>query len=310
LFFIQLGEDMKRFFFVIVLIVGIILTACQPIQNQVGGNLVFTDGLGRTVNLTHLPTRIVSLAPSNTEILFAVGAGKLLVGRDDFSDYPEETQTIPAIGGSMGKYNLEQVVDLKPDIILAAEINTPEQVRALEDLGMTVYYLSNPTDLDGLYANLITVGELTGNSRQSEILVTGLKSRTSLALSSRKPDQGLRVFYELDGSDPAKPWTSGKGSFIDMLLTMAGAENVAAAAGEGWLQISQETLVAADPQIILLGDAAYGTTSESVGSRAGWSGISAVKEGRIYAFDDNLVSRPGPRLIDGLEALVMILNQQ
>ena len=103
-----------------------------------------TDGLGRTVNLTGARQRIVSLAPSNTEILFAVGAGAQVVGRDSFSDYPAEAKSVQDIGGSMGEYNTEAIVALHPDLVLAGEINTPELVTSLEKLGLTVYYLPNP----------------------------------------------------------------------------------------------------------------------------------------------------------------------
>ena len=104
------------------------------------------------------------MAPSNTEILYAVGAGSQVIGRDEFSNYPEAATAIQSVGGSMGDYNFEQIVSLKPDLVLAAEINTPEQVKALEDLGVTVYYLKNPTDMEGMYTNLQIVGQLTGRT--------------------------------------------------------------------------------------------------------------------------------------------------
>ncbi len=120
-------------------------------------SLSITDGLGREITLEATPQRIVSLAPSNTEILFAVGAGSQVIGRDEFSDYPEEAASIEIIGGSFGEYNVEAIVALEPDLVLAAEINPPELVQQLEDLGLTVYYLSNPTTLEGMYTNLETV---------------------------------------------------------------------------------------------------------------------------------------------------------
>jgi len=288
------------------------LAACSPAAIETDPSpIVMTDGLGRQVSLEAVPQRIVSMAPSNTEILFAVGAGAQVVGRDEFTNYPEEAAALASVGGSMGEYNYEQIVSLEPDLVLAAEINTPEQVKALEDLGLTVYYLSNPTDIDGVYGVLNTVGQLTGHEAEASALVDSLKARvtaveTKVATVTTRP----RVFYELDGSDPSKPWTSGAGTFIDLLIKMAGGVNVAADLEGGWGQISQEALLVADPEFILLGDAAYGTTADQVTARTGWDSMTAVKNGQIMPFDDDTVSRPGPRLVDALEELVKLLHPE
>lgn len=296
----------------ILLITALVLAGCtQKSATATNNKLELVDGLGRTVSLDKIPQKIVSLAPSNTELLFSVGAGAQVIGRDEFSDYPTEAKAIQSVGGSMGKYNYEQISALQPDLVLAAEINTQEQVKALEDLHLNVYYLSNPKDLNGMFDNVLIVGKLTGHVTEAEKLVADLKTRVNTV--EQKVKQGsnpVKVFYELDGSDPSKPWTSGKGSFVDQLITMAGGENVASAAGEGWMQLSQEALILADPDVILLGDAAYGITPESVAHRAGWEKISAVVNNRIYTFDDNLVSRPDARLVDGLEAIASLIGQK
>jgi iron complex transport system substrate-binding protein len=117
-----------------------------------------------------------------------------------------------------------------------------------------------------------------------------------------------KVYYELDATDPAKPFTAGPGSFVDMLITLAGGQNIGGALTSQWAQISSEELVAQDPDIILLGDAAYGISVESVGQRAGWENLKAIKAQAVYTFDDNLVSRPDPRLVDGLEVIARLLH--
>lgn len=269
------------------------------------------DGLGRTVHLPAPAVRIVSLAPSNTEILFAIGAGEQVVGRDDFSDYPAEVQSLPGVGGGFGDYNLEAIVDLQPDLILAAEINTPEQVQALADLGITVYLLSNPTTLEEMYENLELIGRLTGKSEQANRLIETLKGRVeAVDALIGQVDSKPTVFYELDGTDPAKPWTAGAGTFIDALIARAGGVNITTDLSGQYMQFSIEELLVRDPEIILLGDAAYGVTPESVAQRAGWKDLQAVKNNRIYPFDDNLVSRPGPRLVDGLEELARLIHPE
>jgi len=269
--------------------------------------LTFTDDMGREITLTGHPERIVSLAPSNTEILFAVGAGDQVVGRDEFSDYPEEAKALPSIGGSFGEYNVEAIVALEPDLVMAAEINTPELVKQLEDLGLTVYYLGNPLTLEEMYSKLETVAELTGHDVSE--LVSSLQSRVAavdekIATLSARPN----VFYEIDASDPSKPYTYGPGTFGDLLITRAGGYNIGNVTTDPYPQLSLEQIVVENPSIIILGDSMWGVTPESVLERAGWESIEAVNANQIFPIDDNLISRPGPRLVDGLEALAKILH--
>ena len=272
--------------------------------------ITLTDGLGREVKLTAPAQKIVSLAPSNTEILFGIGAGSQVVGRDNLSDYPEAAKDATDIGSAFEALNKELIVSLKPDLVLAAEINTADQVKALEDLGITVYYLKNPTTLDELYTNLEIVAQLTGRESDAATLIDDLKARVAavdekIATVTEKPT----VFYELDGADPAKPYTVGKGTFITLLIERAGGLNIAGDLDE-YPQLSLEQVVAADPDFIILGDSAYGITPESVAARPGWSGLSAVTNDQVFPFDDNLVSRPGPRLVDGFEALAKLLHPE
>lgn len=298
----------------VLLLLVLILSACAgpatPAATPTASPLVMTDGLGRTVTLAQPAQRVVSLAPSNTEILFAVGAGSQVVGRDNFSNYPPEALELPGLGDFMG-FSIEQIVALNPDLVLLAEIHPPELVKSLEDAGLTVYYLKNPLALEEMYSMVITVGELTGHKTDAEALVTQLSTRVA-AIQQKIADVEQRptVFYEIDGTDPSKPWTTGRGTFIDTLLEMAKAENVGRAMDSQYGQLSIEAILAADPDFILLGDANFGVTPEQVAARAGWGELTAVKEGRVLPFNDDLVSRPGPRLVDGLEELVKILHEE
>lgn len=270
--------------------------------------LSFTDGLGREVKLDGPAQKVVSLAPSNTEIVFAIGAGGQTVGRDAFSDYPEAAKSVADIGSTFEALNTELIVSLNPDLVLAAEINTPEQVKQLEDLGLTVYYLKNPLTLEEMYANLEIVAQLTGHAEEAATLIESLKARVAavdekIAPLSSRPS----VFYELDATDPAKPFTAGKGTFITQLIERAGGSNIAADI-EGYPQLSLEQVVAADPAFIILGDARYGVSAETIAQRPGWENLTAVKNGNIFPFNDDLVSRPGPRLVDALEELAKLLQ--
>ncbi|HET9914918.1 MAG TPA: cobalamin-binding protein, partial [Anaerolineales bacterium] len=257
--------------------------------------LTFTDGLGRTVTLDGPAQRIVSIAPSNTEILFAIGAGDQVVGRDEYSDDPEAARSVANIGSAFDELNIEMIVSLQPDLVLAANINAPEQVKALENLDITVYYLNNPLTLEEMYGNLEIVAQLTGHEAEAAELIESLKERVAavdekIASVSSHPS----VFYELDSTDPSKPWTAGKGTFITLLIERAGGANIAADL-DSYPQMSLEQIVAADPEYIILGDSIWGVTPEMVTSRPGWENLSAVKNEKVVPFDDDLVSRPGPR---------------
>jgi iron complex transport system substrate-binding protein len=214
------------------------------------------------------------------------------------------------IGSTFEALNTELIVSLKPDLVLAAEINTPEQVKQLEDLGLTVYYLKNPLTLEEMYDNVQLVAQLTGRTQEAAALIESLKARVAavdekIAPISSRPG----VFYELDATDPAKPFTAGKGTFITQLIDRAGGHNIASDL-EGYPQMSLEQVVASDPAFIILGDARYGITPESIADRPGWENLSAVKNGKVLPFNDDLVSRPGPRLVDALEELARLLRPE
>lgn len=273
--------------------------------------IALTDGLGRRVTLEAPAQRIVSMAPSITESLFAIGAGEQVIGRDEFSNYPPEVSDLPSIGGFFSDFNYEATVELEPDLVLAAEINTPEQVQSLEDLGLTVFLVSNPTTLEEMYDSLNVLAQLTGHEAETASLIDILRTRVAAV---EKKIAGVEerpgVFYELDSTDPSAPYTAGSGTFINTLIEMAGGENIAAGLEDQYPQISIEELLVQDPDIILLGDAAYGATPEAVAQRTGWNALSAVQNGQIHPFNDDLVSRPGPRLVDGLEELARLLHPE
>lgn len=280
-------------------------TSAAPVDTTID----LTDGLGRQVTLAAPAERVISLAPSNTELLFAVGAGSQVVGRDPYSDFPAEAAAVADIGDTFVELNTELIISLEPDLVLAAGITPPEQVAQLEQLGITVFWLGNPTDLEGLYANLETVGLLTGHEQDALAAVDALSARADAVTAAvsgvtEKPT----VFYEVDGlSDPNAPFTAGTGTFIDLIINLAGGTNAAGALSD-YAPMSVEELLVQDPDVILLGDSIYGATVEAVAQRAGWGSLSAVQNGTVYPFDDNLMSRPGPRLIDALEQLAELLH--
>ncbi|MFC1879242.1 ABC transporter substrate-binding protein [Chloroflexota bacterium] len=300
----------KIIFMSVILLSGLLLSACSQPVEPTAANFTIVDGLGKTITLAGSAKQIISLAPSNTEILFAVGAGPQVVGRDAFSDYPAEAAEVVDIGGGFGELNLEVIIAANPDLVLAADLTPPEQIQTLEEAGLTVFALQNPTNFDGLYENIKTVAQLTGHEDDGAELVKALKARVSAVTekAGTLSDQPI-VFYELDSTDSNAPWTSGPGTFIDTLITMAGGINLGAKLEGAWVQISIEELITQDPDLIILGDFTWGgVTPEMAASRAGWEGLSAIQQDKVFTFDDNLVSRPGPRLVDGLEMMAKLLH--
>lgn len=299
----------------VVMAFAVVMSACAPAAavqptSTAAGPIDLKDDSGNEVKLDKPAQKIISLAPSNTEILFALGAGKQVIAREDFSNFPDEVKNLPSVGGSTGKYSMEQIAKLQPDLILASPLTAADVIKALQAITPNVFVVPNPKDLNGLYTNFANVGLLTGHQTEATALSKDFSTRAQavqdkVATAKDKP----KVFYELDGTDPAKPWTSGPGTFIDTLISMAGGQNVGSVLKGDFAQISQEELIVQNPDIILLGDALYGNVKpEQVMARPGWSAINAVKNKQVLVFNDDLVSRPGPRMIDGLEALAKVIH--
>ncbi|KAA3648431.1 MAG: ABC transporter substrate-binding protein [Chloroflexi bacterium] len=271
--------------------------------------LEFTDDLGRTIVLEELPTAIVSTAPSITESLFAMGAGDLVIGRDEYSIYPEAAFDVESIGPVFGDLPLEVILAMEPDLVIVAQIIPAEQVTQLEELGLTVYWQANPLTFDDLYDNLRSLGQLVGHENDAQMLISSLQDRVAAVVNTLEGvEEKPVVFYELDATDPDNPWTSGAGTFIDTIFTMAGGVNAGAELEGDFTQIGTEALIAINPAVIILGDADFGVTPEMVMARAGWDAMTAVQTGAVYPIDSNTMSVPGPRLVDGLETVARFLH--
>ena len=300
-----------QFFFAVLLVTGLLLAACKPATEPEPKIMGYEDDLGVTLEFADYPQRIVSISASTTEILFAIGAGNQVVGRDDFSVFPDEALGITSIGTLFGEIPTEAILTLEPDLVIAAQIISEDQAQALRDLGLNVYWQANPTTYEDLWENLRNIAELTGHEDEAETLIADLDGRVKAVQEKVAPlSEHPSVFYELDATDPANPWTTGSGTFIDYIISMAGGTNAASALEGDYTQISAEGLIAVNPDVIILADAAYGVTPEIVAERPGWEAISAVVNGALYPIDPNLMSVPGPRLVNALEATAKILHPE
>ncbi|HMP40557.1 MAG TPA: cobalamin-binding protein [Roseiflexaceae bacterium] len=271
-----------------------------------------TDSAGREVTVPADAARLISLAPSTTEILFALGAGERVIAVDDFSDFPAEVGNLPRIGGLDYSYNTEQIVALEPDIVFAAAITSPEAVQQLTQLGISVVVVGTfETTFESVFDDIRLMGTVLGRTATADDTVAAMQQRLAaltdlVATANTTP----RVYWEIDATDETKPYSIGPGNFIDDILTRAGGVNIFATSDNPYPQVSAEQVVAGDPQVIIMSNAAYGTTVESLLARPGWDVISAVREQRVYPIDDNLVSRPGPRIVDGLEAAARLIHPE
>jgi iron complex transport system substrate-binding protein len=268
--------------------------------------LTITDDAGRKVTVAKRPQRIVSLAPSNTEILYSLGLGDRVVGVDEFSNYPPEAQSKPKIG-SYSAANLEQVLAREPDLVLASGITRPDVLTALSSQGLAVVVL-NPSDLTGVLANLTLVGQVADVSVDAGRLRAGLEGRiAAVAEMVKGTTTKPRAFVELD---PTMFYSVGPKSFVDDLITRAGGVNIAADTGTPYPQLSQEQILAKDPEVILLADGSQEVTPASVQARPGWGNVSAVKSGRIVVLDEDVFLRSGPRSVDALEMMLRYLHPE
>lgn len=271
-----------------------------------------TDSAGRVVPIPANVTKIISLAPSTTEIIFALGKGSQLVAIDMYSDYPPEVSKIAKISNPDMTYNYEQIAVLAPDIVFAAGITNPDVITAIEKLKIPVVVIGSVnTTVESIKSDIQVVGTLLGASPEALALNDKLQSDwdglvAKVATVSAKP----RVFWELDATDPSKPYTIGAGSFVNDLLIAAGGVNVFGDVKNPYPQVSVEQVVAASPDIIILADSLYGVSPDMVAKRAGWSDIPAVKSQAVMPIDDNLVSRPGPRFVEGLKSVIAILHPE
>jgi iron complex transport system substrate-binding protein len=273
-------------------------------EQSVGVTVI--DDYGRTIELKGTPARIVSTAPTPTEILFAVGAGDNVVGVDDYSDYPAEVANLTKVGTV--ELNVEVILSLDPDLIVSSDLVPLAQLDQLEQQGIPYVILAART-IDDVFRDIKMVGFITGHIQEAHDLVVQLQSRVhavenkTLADSVSKPKVYLE-FYPM--------WTYGSGSFGNDLIQLAGGTNIAGNTNDEYVPVTDEFVIAQNPDMIIytVGQNYDGTTPDTIAARPGWSGISAVAGSKMYPIDDNLVSRYGPRIVDALEQLAEIIHPE
>ena len=279
-------------------------------------NLTLVDDYGYVLNLTSYPDRIVSLAPSNTEILFAIGAGDKVVGVTDYCNYPYNFSAWIEAGNltSVGDYwtpNIEAIVALEPDLILAA-FAQEEVVNTLRGMGYKVFVLA-PDNIDDILKNIILAGRATNKDIEAAVLVNNLRLRIDAVVSKvadapSKP----KVYYEV-WYDPL--WSVGSESWENELIEKAGGTNIFADQNIDYFMPNSEAIIERNPDVIIfpLGHGAgppFWGSFEEVKARPGWEAISAVQNDKLYTIDADIVSRSGPRIVDALETLAEFIHPE
>ncbi len=262
------------------------------------------DDLGREVTLAEPPARVVSLLPSHTESVCALGACDLLVGLDRHSDVPGAPE-LPRLGDPFAP-DLEGILALEPDLVLVDEYSGLHA--SLADLGV-VAYAGSPQTVEQAYAYLVTLGELLGRPAEAEQVSDTLRAELAEVAAALSGAEPRSVFFEIDPT----PYSAGPGSYLDELLALAGGTNVVPESLGPFPQVDPEFVVLADPEFVLLLDAPFGVTAAQVAQRPGWGGLRAVTGGRVVELDEDQIdalSRPGPRLGEAVRLLAGLLHPE
>ena len=268
--------------------------------------VTLTDDEGTKVEIKAEPKKIVSLTPAETEVLFALGVGDRVVGKvEDFTPYPPEVTKIPDVA-KFGEVDVEKIVGSDVDLVIAGgnSFNPPDKIAQLRKLGVPVLVVYAP-DLETVFKDIELTGTAVGRSDAAKDLTASMRAGFDQVAAATAGLDKPRVFYELDATNgyfgPAPDY------FGTTMIELAGGKPLTSGT-KGVFKIPAETIITFDPQVILLGDAAYGVTVDAVKQRDGWNVVSAVRTGDIRPIDDVLVTRPGPRLLDGLRALAEAIH--
>jgi iron complex transport system substrate-binding protein len=274
----------------------------QDVTPEVSSAITVTDSYGRVVTLEKPAVRVVSVAPSMTETLFALGKGDILVGRTEYCDYPPEAQEISSIG-TLTEPNVEVIAELTPDLVLASSHFTKEALETLETLGIAVVVMKEEENFEGVYRTIGVISRLIGAEEEGETLINAMQTTVEEVTSKVAGAERPSVYYVI-GFGEWGDFTAGGDTFISQLIEMAGGTNVAADV-MGW-SYSLEKLIEADPDLVICSK--HWGAKDGLISANGYKDLPAIIEGHLFEIDNNMIDRQGPRLADGLKALAMILH--
>jgi cobalamin transport system substrate-binding protein len=291
----------------VLLSLGLLFAACSKPNNnksdsQIGVHQTI-DEAGRTIIVPNTVTRFISLAPSLTEIVFAIGAGEGLVGRTSYCTYPAEAQKVEAVGDTL-KPSIERIIALRPQIVFVSTASQLEAFTSELQAHHIAVYVTDSHDLEGVFHSIERMADVLGKRPQADELLKQLRARVRSVAERVKSQPPVRVFYQVS-DEPL--YTIGRDAFITDLIKRAGGVSVTADVPGAWPKYSAESALAANPEAIILPTGgSMGDANSTVASALKRS--PAVANGRVYKINDDHLSRPGPRSVDGLEDLARALH--
>ncbi|EKZ4846046.1 TPA: ABC transporter substrate-binding protein [Listeria monocytogenes] len=296
---------MKWFKGIAVVLLLAILTACGNTETKAPEKktekIEVKDATGNTITLEEAPTKIVSLMPSNTEILFALDLGDKVKGVTAYDDYPKEAQKVEKVTST--SVDTEKIIAIKPDLVLGHEsmlATEKDAYQLLKDAGIKVFVVPDATDLKAAEKSIITVGKLTGKEKEAKEVTDSMEEqKVAIEKKAKELKTSPKVWIEISPD----LYTAGKGTFMNEMLELAGGTNVVTESG--FIPYNEEKVVELQPDIIL---SVYPDAKATIQKRAAWKDIPAVKNDKIYEMDANKLSRPGPRLLEGAADIQAVLG--
>ncbi len=309
---------MRKFYslFLAILLVFGVLTGCGETKSENNKKeqstvqestfpVTIKDALAQEVVIDEKPEKLVSLMPSNTEIVFALGLGEELVGVSDYDNYPKEAAEKEKVGGM--EFNVEKIISLNPDVVLAhasSAHNSAEGLQQIRDAGIDVVVVNDASTFEDVYKSMEMIGQATGAEKEADQLVADMKGKLDAIKekAAAVSDNDKKSVY-IEVSEEPNLFTTGKNTFMQEMLDTINANNIISE--EGWIQVDQEAVIAANPDVIITTYGAYSEKSpiDQISSRKGWADVTAVKEKQIVDVDSDMVTRSGPRLVEGVEAI-------
>jgi iron complex transport system substrate-binding protein len=314
------GRKMKKLssLLLILFVTIVALAACgeqkDPVKDEANNSteqkgeetafpVTIKDALDNEVTIEKKPEKIVSVIPSNTEIVFALGLGEEVVGVSNFDNYPEEAASKEKIGDM--ELNIEKIISLQPNLVLAHEStadNAKEGLQQLRDAGITVLVIHDALNFDQVFDTIKMIGKATGETKKAEEVITGMKDKLAeIKAKAGEIKEKRKVFVEV--SPAPEVFTTGKNTFMDQMISLINAENIANDQ-EGWIQMDQEAIIDRNPDVIITTYGFYTeNAAELVLSRQGWENVNAIKNKQVIDVDSDTVTRSGPRIVEGVEDL-------
>ena len=298
-----------RFSWIALLLVALFLTGCASNEEQKSTEkkdqkteevkaYTVTDDSGKEIKFDKIPETVVSLQPSNTEILYALGVGDKVIGATDYDNYPEEAKEVERVSDSM-TINSEKIIGLKPDVIIAYTIGDEATLKPLEDAGIPIFIIKSAVNFDEVYGDINQIAEVMGIPEKAEELVQTIQTQIKdVEDKVANVDSKEKTYFEISPSPEI--YTAGTETFQQEILASAGIENIFADQ-KGWAKISEEEVIKRNPNTIITTVRYVDKPVDEIKARKGWENIHAVKENQVYLLDENVMSRPGPRIGEAVE---------